>query len=92
MILDITRISDWFTEKIRPWISLILEENPQILYLIAILTALIGVLLCIRGKKRKKKRAEKGGFRNFRGDIWYPDGRIWHEESKTWEEPDYPKK
>lgn len=87
MIVDITRISAWFSGTIQPWVNVIFEENPHLKYLFILLVVLIIVLICIRRKKVSK--AKKGGYRNFQGDIWYPDGRIWHEKTKTWEEPDF---
>lgn len=29
------------------------------------------------------------GYKNYKGDTWYPDGTVWNAEKKKWEEPDY---
>ena len=89
MFSDITMISTWFSREIKPWVDVILAENPYMPYLTAALVLLVALLICMRSKKKRSKSAKRGGYRNFRGDIWYPDGRIWHEKTKTWEEPDY---
>ena len=86
---DITKTGSRFSCEIKPWMDVIFAENPYLPYLMAALLILVILLICMRNKKKRSKNAKCGGYRNFQGDIWYPDGRIWHEKSKTWEEPDY---
>lgn len=93
-------IIKWFQSEIRPWIDIILEENPNTKYLVIILVALIMILIILRSCQRvditpnvqKEANKHQDGFKNFKGDTWYPDGKIWHEKTKSWEEPDYNKK
>lgn len=39
--------------------------------------------------KQRNKRKGKKGYRNYKGDTWYPDGTIWNAEKGKWEEADY---
>jgi hypothetical protein len=87
MIVDITRISTWFTDTVKPWIEIIFEENPYTKYLLILLIILIILLIYIL--KKKAQKGPKGGYRNFRGDVWFPDGRIRNDKAITWEEPDF---
>ena len=87
MIIDITRISLWFSDTIQPWIDAIYEDIPYLKYLIILLAFFVVLLIFHRRKNAAKSKT--GGYRNFQGDIWYPDGRIWHEKNKAWEEPDF---
>lgn len=37
----------------------------------------------------KRKRKKVKGYKNYKGDTWYPDGTIWNAEKEKWEEADY---
>lgn len=89
MIMDIASVSAWYVKTVNPWVDMIISENKYLPYLLVILLLLVGILIKIRRRKSRKFPKGKGGYRNFQGDIWYPDGRIWHAKTKTWEEPDF---
>ena len=39
--------------------------------------------------RKEDLSAPKGGYKNYKGDTWYPDGRIWRKDKQKWEKPDY---
>ena len=82
---------DWINSEIWPQIVATWNHNELMSYLLAILAGLMLILIALRIGKRKKKRNPKGGYKNFKGDTWYPDGRIYRKDTKRWEEPDYKK-
>lgn len=87
--MNVTGLSTWYSETAKPWLDMMISENRFLPYYVIILVILVGILVIIRHRNAKKSEKGKGGYRNFQGDIWYPDGRIWHKKSKTWEYPDY---
>jgi len=42
-------------------------------------------------KKLMKKNKKVQGYKNFKGDTWYPDGTVWNAQKEEWEEADYNK-
>lgn len=85
----ITAISKWLQDNLFVWFRIILEEYPGMKWLWIMVGALIIMLVFLKSRRRKNADTPKGGFKNFKGDTWYPDGRILHKDSKTWEQPDY---
>lgn len=87
----------WIQKTIGPWINLIWEFNPYAPYLMIVLVWLIVALMQIHKKrpkikiKKKPKRdpAPEGGYTNFKGEVWFPDGRRWNEDTQKWETSDY---
>ena len=82
---------DWIKTEVWSQIVTSWNQNELIPYLLAILVGLIIILVALRMGKMKKKRKPKGGYQNFQGDTWYPDGRIYRKDTKSWEMPDYKK-
>lgn len=88
---------DLYETTIKPWIDAILAENEYFFYWVILLIFLLILLRKLRARRRRKDSSEvkesgykpKGGYQNFKGDVWYPDGRVWHKDSKRWEDPDY---
>ena len=74
--------------KVKPWINLLLEEDPYIIYKIAILI-LLCIILGLLKKKEENPAPPVGGYKNFKGDTWYSNGWIWDEKTKKWKSPDY---
>lgn len=96
----VAAVTKWLHKELWPELQLVFSSNPYIKYLFIILVILI--LLLIKLKKKSKAQntsgkgysvdEPKGGFKNFKGDVWYPDGRVWHKDKNSWEKPDYEKK
>ena len=42
----------------------------------------------IKNRMRKKNKKVQG-YKNFKGDTWYPDGTVWNAQKEEWEEADY---
>jgi hypothetical protein len=89
-----------FFSEIKDWFDMFYEQNTYLACLIGILFFLI-LVFTVQQNKRKKHREKQtparnsgvapGGYRNFKGDTWYPDGRVWKKDEQHWEEPDYNK-
>lgn len=87
----------WIQKTIGPWVNMILEDYPYVPFLLIIFVWLIAALIMMRKKKPKaeqKKKPKKnptpaGAYTNFKGEVWYPDGRKWNQDSQKWESPDY---
>ena len=43
----------------------------------------------IRFIKQKNKSKKKQGYKNFKGNTWYPDGTVYNAETRKLEKPDY---
>jgi fucose permease len=96
----VAAVTKWLHEELWPELQLVFLSNPYMKYLLIVLVILI--LLLIKLKKKSKTQNTSGkqnsvdepknGFKNFKGDVWYPDGRVWHKDKESWEDPDYPKK
>ena len=39
--------------------------------------------------RRKNKRKKKHGYKNYKGDTWFPDGTYYNSRKKKLESPDY---
>ena len=42
----------------------------------------------IKNRLRKKNKKMQG-YKNFKGDTWYPDGTVWNAQKEEWEKADY---
>lgn len=42
-------------------------------------------------RKRKNQRKKKKGYKNYKGDTWYPDGTYYNSKTGQLEKPDYRK-
>lgn len=82
-------------QHIRPWLNKTLEEYPYIVLILITLVWSIVALIQIRRKKRNTKPEEKkaqipeGAYKNYKGEVWYPDGRKWNEATQKWETANY---
>ncbi len=93
-------VTKWLHEELWPELQLVFSNNQYLKYLLILLAVLILILIRLRKKREtyntpneKSSCSEpEGGYKNFKGDKWYPDGRIWHEDKKAWDDPDYSKK
>lgn len=88
-------IMNWL-QNIRPWLNKVLESHPYIPLILIALVWLIAALVSHKKKskektktKPKKNPAPAGGYTNFKGEVWYPDGRKWNQDTKKWETSDY---
>lgn len=89
-------ITDW-TKPIQPWFTKLLEDHPYIPLILIALVWLIVAMVQIRKRKPKIKLKElpkkepvpEGGYKNFKGEVWFPDGRKWNEDKQKWESSDY---
>lgn len=54
----------------------------------SVIRLLIKTIKRVREIIQNRKKI-KSGFKNFKGDTWYPDGSMWNNEKKKWEKPDY---
>lgn len=88
---------DWGKETIGPWMTELIEKYPYIPLIAIALVWLIVALIQIR-KRRPKIKIKKtpkqdpvpeGGYKNFKGEVWFPDGRRWNEDKRKWETSDY---
>lgn len=93
----VAAVTKWLHDELWPELQLVFSNNTYLKYLVIILVALI--LLLIRSRKKtetystpNEQTEPKGGYKNFKGDKWYPDGRVWNKNTKAWEDPDYSKK
>ena len=90
-----TSIMDWIQNNVIPWFRMALESSEYAPLLIILLVILIITLIQMRGKKTKTTKAPKkepapaGGYKNFKGNTWYPDGRQWNQNTQQYENPDY---
>ena len=39
--------------------------------------------------KQKNRREKKQGYKNYKGDTWYPDGTLYSAKTGKQEKPDY---
>ena len=92
---------NWIQETISPWIRMVLEKHPMLIFLPICIVWLTAALIMKRRKKTDAKTTKQpkqknkplpvpsGGYRNFNGEIWYPDGRYWNQKKQKWETSDY---
>lgn len=92
-----------FQMKIKSWISFLIETDPYIFYKIAIMALLLVILVLLLKKDNRNTRSTEiskkpnipnsigrlGGYKNFKGDTWFPTGWMWDEKNKAWKAPDY---
>lgn len=87
--LNATQIRELLNYKMQR-IMWILAEYPQLIAGgLIILSAVFLISRMVKRQKMKRAGAKTKGFKNFKGDIWYPDGRVWVNDKKKLEEPDY---
>lgn len=91
-----TKTENIFRLKIEPIIDALLGHQEYYLFLSVILVILILTLIRLitkhfRSVNNKNTQKPKDGYKNFKGDTWFPDGRIWVKDKKKWEDPDYKK-
>ena len=93
-------VMKWIKYEMYPWIEITISTYPYLKYIIITLVILILIYLKLKKKSKKKHVSHKqspviepkGGYKNFKGDTWYPDGRVWNKSKETWEYPDYDNK
>lgn len=89
-------IMKWI-QHIRPCLNKVLENHPYIPLILIALVWLIAALIQTHKKKSKSKPKTKpkknpaaaGGYTNFKGEVWYPDGRKWNQDTQKWETANY---
>ena len=91
-------VLNWITKNVGPWVNMILAKYPWVAFLIIGIVWLIAALIMKRKnnsttkqkKQQKKNPTPAGAYTNFKGEVWYPDGRRWNQDKQKWETADYP--
>lgn len=93
-------VMKWIKYEIYPWIEITISTYPYLKYVI--IAFAVSILIYLKHKKKSRKKhvshkqnpteEAKGGYKNFKGDTWYPDGRTWNKSKGIWEHPDYSNK
>ena len=92
----ISQIKEWIQDTLGPMIEMVFSSSEYAgVLLVALVILIIALIQLLRkkpkasGNKQRNPTVSHGGYKNFQGEVWYPDGRRWNQEKQCWECSDF---